>query len=487
MESSIPLRRFELKDDKSYKFWAIELDDKSHTVTYGRIGTKGKSMRKEFASSGDAKASYEILIQQKVKKGYKELIKKTKVRKSPDEIRRERQQHEPFEKAIIESPDDSGAYAVYSDWLTDREDPRGEFIRIQLELEDPKLSFRRRIDLEQQERSALAKHARAWLGELTPFLVDQKEALRQPGWPRGARCFEYRFARGLLECVQMRLYSRTLAQALGQSHLASLLRELLIDQLEPVSDRNAASSGESYGSEVVSALKDAQFDNLRCFRLGSEDHRVCQARGTGVVELLHQMPRLENLHLAATDVDAEKLFTMELPTLRSLTIYHLHHYPIELLAENSSLTNLESLHLIPQEGCTLNEEIVATIAQSAYLRNLTRLRLWRSQMGERGIAEIVESGLLSRLEELDLTHGSVSDVEAQMLAESPDMRSLHLLVLDVNPITAEGIKELKKTGILNLQANSQLEDSRQEQGSHEVQNNQNSRENEEDRYDAIVE
>jgi len=65
-------REFEFSDDKSNKFWTIELDGKSFTVHYGRIGTNGQTQTKEFASPEAAKKEYDKLVAEKVKKGYKE-------------------------------------------------------------------------------------------------------------------------------------------------------------------------------------------------------------------------------------------------------------------------------------------------------------------------------------------------------------------------------------------------------------------------------
>ena len=59
-------------DAKSSKFWNIELDGTSHTVTYGRIGTNGQTKTKEFDSEEKAKKDFDKLVAAKVKKGYVE-------------------------------------------------------------------------------------------------------------------------------------------------------------------------------------------------------------------------------------------------------------------------------------------------------------------------------------------------------------------------------------------------------------------------------
>lgn len=58
------------RDEKSSKFWEITVDGASHTVRYGRIGTNGRTLTKEFDSVEEARKSAEELIQSKRKKGY---------------------------------------------------------------------------------------------------------------------------------------------------------------------------------------------------------------------------------------------------------------------------------------------------------------------------------------------------------------------------------------------------------------------------------
>src|SRR5947209_5479870 len=76
-----------------------------------------------------------------------------------------------FLRAIIEGPDDDDLRLVYADWLDERGDPRGEFIRVQVELarpsgDDGPPGARRRGELEARERELLREHAGEWAGSL---------------------------------------------------------------------------------------------------------------------------------------------------------------------------------------------------------------------------------------------------------------------------------------------------------------------------------
>jgi predicted DNA-binding WGR domain protein len=63
-------RELVFQDGSSNKFWRIELEGSSHTVTFGRVGTQGQTQTKEFASEAEARKSYDKLVAEKLKKGY---------------------------------------------------------------------------------------------------------------------------------------------------------------------------------------------------------------------------------------------------------------------------------------------------------------------------------------------------------------------------------------------------------------------------------
>jgi len=66
------MRRFELVEGSSSKFWEITLDGSSFTVTWGRIGTAGQTQQKSFDSDDKAKKEHDKLVAEKTKKGYSE-------------------------------------------------------------------------------------------------------------------------------------------------------------------------------------------------------------------------------------------------------------------------------------------------------------------------------------------------------------------------------------------------------------------------------
>ena len=67
------MRRFEFSDSTSNKFWEVDLKGKTLNLTFGKIGTKGQSKPKDFATHEKAKAEMEKLIKEKTGKGYVEV------------------------------------------------------------------------------------------------------------------------------------------------------------------------------------------------------------------------------------------------------------------------------------------------------------------------------------------------------------------------------------------------------------------------------
>jgi uncharacterized protein (TIGR02996 family) len=77
---------------------------------------------------------------------------------------------EAFLQAIGEQPEDDLPRLVYADWLTDRGDPRGEFIHTQCLLARLAEDDPRRPELEARERDLLARHQEEWLGQVWPLV-----------------------------------------------------------------------------------------------------------------------------------------------------------------------------------------------------------------------------------------------------------------------------------------------------------------------------
>jgi uncharacterized protein (TIGR02996 family) len=449
------MRTFQYADDKSYKFWTIELKGSSFTVTYGRIGSKGQSKTKDFPSPAAAQKAYDKIVSEKLSEGYVETTAAQPT--STGTV---------LEKALFDDPDDVAALSAYADWLSQEGDPRGEFIQVQLALEDVARSPAERKPLQKREQELLKARARAWLDKLAPFLLDQQgvsEYRREQGG------FQFTFARGWLDQIRTIELSVAFARALAQSPQCRLMRRLSIEgqAYEEAGEYEAGDDvpEDTYSPSVHALLRCPFFGNVRVFHLGEPmegEYSNCHTSGETAADLVARMPRLEELYLLAHRVDMEKLFALKnLTNLRVLQIYHNYRYPLEILAGNPTFQNLTHLLLYPHalepgdEGAYIDLDAVRALAQSKHLPKLTHLQLRLSDMGDEGVEVLVRSGLLGRLKMLDLMHGRITDEGAHALAACPGIGQLEQLEISHNRLTNAGIAALRASGIAKVLSQNQ--------------------------------
>src|SRR5262245_39220173 len=75
-----------------------------------------------------------------------------------------------FLQALLDDPDDRAARLIFADWLDERGDRRGEFLRVQTELSGWVPDLDRRTELQKKERDWLARHEGLLLpGPLRPL------------------------------------------------------------------------------------------------------------------------------------------------------------------------------------------------------------------------------------------------------------------------------------------------------------------------------
>jgi uncharacterized protein (TIGR02996 family) len=368
-----------------------------------------------------------------------------------------------LEEAIAANPDDRAAHSAYADLLMEEGDPRGEFVQVQLALEDPACTDDRRKELKRRELDLLA-HERDWLGLLGPIVLATRP------FADSTRAGRVDWARGWLESLYLWQFDFTAARALVHSPVAGLLRQLDLHTVmwynagkEPeggiLPDDNVPTGGLF---TALYALQNAPFlPHLRWLRIGEEVnfkdwHYNNEAHGQGLVEVLEKTAVLEELHVLAHGVALDRLFALtNLSRLRYLLVYHNPEvYPLEVLATNPALPALETLRLHPAytdtepaEGSYLPRAGVAALLRSPHFPALRNLHLHASDLGDEGCRDIVESGILKRLNVLDLRYGTIGDDGARILAACPDIRRLEHLSLANNQLSDDGCALLHGLGI----------------------------------------
>ena len=128
-----------------------------------------------------------------------------------------------LELALAANPDDFATHAAYADLLTEQGDPRGDYIRLQLALEDRQQPVERLRAMEQESFTLRKEFEAEWLGPLAAH-VNLGTAVRKPG-----ANVEVTYRRGWLDTVRVRTMSPVVATALTQCPISPLCAELQVE------------------------------------------------------------------------------------------------------------------------------------------------------------------------------------------------------------------------------------------------------------------
>ena len=439
----------------------------------GRFG--GADKDQDLRQLREAQAEADKLIQEKLKKGYLETTPRTAA--SPAE---------GFEKALATNPNDVATAGIYADYLVEQGDPRGEFIHVQIALEDENRSAGEGKKLQAREKKLLEGHEREWLGTLAPHLLDRvpNHAGRNdydPDLP-AKPATEHRWRRGLLNELKVDCLTVELAQALADAPAAQFLQKLhvvstafYLDMQENAPPRRVPESIQCRDYyEWLELLGSPLLKSLLVFQMGDVDGEPPEegwmenhTYASGIERLIAEMTHIEELHLLCKQYDSTALFGLpNLTNLRVLRMYALdepycrldNEIALDVLAGNSALGKLTHLLLHPHYGFERSYiplSRVVAVFRSPHLKSLKHLQLRLSSMGDEGVGEIVASGILKRLKWLDLRHGCITDEGARLFAACPDARNLERLDLSRNAVTSAGLNMLRGAGV-NAVANNAL-------------------------------
>jgi uncharacterized protein (TIGR02996 family) len=289
----------------------------------------------------------------------------------------------PFLQAVLADPDDDGCRLVYADWLEERGDPRGELIRVQVELARLPAADARRPELQDRERRLLAQHQAAWA-----------EPLR--GLVR-----KWTFRRGFIEQVTVE----------AEQFLAGADRLFRLAPVRHVRFQNAAGS-----LNALAACPDLA-------RLATLDLRenALQDEHLEVLTASPHLVRLANLRLGFN---------------------HLGDGAAHFLATFFFLGSLATLDLYGNE---IGPQGAQSLASSAHLSGLRTLILGSNDLGDAGVAELAAGRGLGRLNTLHLGFTQLTDGGARALADAPRLTELTTLDLSYNAVSDGGVRRLATT------------------------------------------
>jgi uncharacterized protein (TIGR02996 family) len=320
-----------------------------------------------------------------------------------------------FLPSILERPDDDIPRLVYADWLEERGDPRGAFIRLQCQREP--LTY---VDADfkmllASEAALLREHETTWLGAI-PGMVDHAEFRR--GFVESVRLSASKFLRSaprLFRVAPVRVVQLTLVGPY-------LPKIALLPQIGRLRELNLSSN--AIGSKGILPLVNSPHAAL----LQSLQLNDC-ALGAVASEVLAKATSLAHL----------RSLGMARNTLGDLGVARLAAAP--------HLASLRELNLRENQ---LGIDAGGILADAPHFRKLTRLSLGVNHLGNEGVTSLANSPILASLQHLDLHGNQISTPAALALARSPHLGALRSLDLRQNRLSDRSIDAIIAGSFPNL-------------------------------------
>lgn len=313
-----------------------------------------------------------------------------------------------FLEAVCANPDDDGPRLMYADWLMERGQPRGEFIRLQCVLAQTPRNDDRRESIERRVAELLFQHRQEWIRPLRELGVNA-----------------VRFERGFVEAVTTRA-ERFLALA-PALFAAEPVRAVCLLSPQP--------------RDFTALAASRHLARIRGLALAGCDLQPADVRTLAGSPHAPGLTGLEMADSTRLGYEAVRELT-ESPGLANLRYLRLHdtcRTPRELIgcfAEARWLKNVTNLHL-PRHY--LGAEHLLVLLSAPALPALKTLGLWNNGLGDGGLEQLLEASLLGRLRALNLNATNLTRRGAEALAGWPQLTSLKVLHVAFNGLGHHGI------------------------------------------------
>lgn len=295
-----------------------------------------------------------------------------------------------YTKAIIENPDDTGLRLEYANWLEQRGEPLGEFIRIQCQLSQLGPDSSEVAELRKREGQLLDEYERLWCDPLPRMTTGWH-------WDRG---FVNRIEMG----VKQFKHFRTICHLFPVQHL-SLFGPF----------RN--------GKPRVSSIAESTcLSRLKSFGL----HKGYYAVGAEEIHEFARSPHIRNLsslHLHENTFGADGVRSLaaspQLGRLNHLSIScygfnrsdYVGYEGLSLILDSPYLKNVTNLSL---RNCLLDDSCCGLLVRSSRSKPFVRIDLSHNSIGDTGLAMLAESGFLEGVESIDLRDNRMSKMAARV-------------------------------------------------------------------------
>lgn len=213
---------------------------------------------------------------------------------------------EALEAALAAEPESVALHSAYADLLIEEGDPRGEFIRLDLLLDDTTLNRNERKILKRRAEEILSMYERKWLGELIMYCEE-----RISEFPEALRI---EWHRGWIAEVEVRSMISNLFSLLSNCPMMKCNQVLRLHfrttVFEPVTDWNSqfdAIESIPFSKLVIhsysmdgDSIMEAFLQNVGLSRVTDLELDDCAITDYGA-ELLARAPRIRNLKSLSLD------------------------------------------------------------------------------------------------------------------------------------------------------------------------------------------
>lgn len=411
------MRRFEYKDERSYKFWEIEITDTHYTVRYGKVGTDGQTQTKAYPTAAKVAAEAEKKIREKTSKGYAEVASAA-----------------PQKAAVTKEED----WAVRADRLQSEGDPWGQRIALEMAREAAKGADKRKFT---KELDALeAEHGEHFFGA---ELLALKE---QDGFDKCAR-LEWKCG----YIVRARVASpefdfdgpsiEDILRALVKSPAAEFLADLTVGVFGYEGD-----GIDGVASIIAEGGVRRELTKLFLGDFSRDEQEISWVRHGDLEPLWTITPKLQTLRLRGAGMTFGKF---EHPSLQRLEI-ETGGLPAEAVrslaaAKLPELRHMEVWFGRTSYGGTDDINDLLEIFSSKTLPKLSHLGLQNSEMADAIVVELARGSLLAQVGSLDLSMGIMREAGARALIDNAaKFKHLKSINLEANYIPYELHSALSK-------------------------------------------
>lgn len=394
-------RKYQMTDRLEKKTFEVKQEGSEiKTLIQMRKNAPARTATRELESEDDAKREFERLCKERESQGWA-LVE------SVDDTRGSRSNDAEGAKlldAIKSDPDDIAPYHVYSDWLTERDDPFGEIVAIGLELDSEKKAAKKK-ELRRRLDEIAEANGHAIFGEL-----NNSEGV-STSWRRG---FFDVFELGVEEPCP--LDQEEAVSILFSLRASSVLGGLVLGDFGSEEDLQYGGEAE-YGRLFFHIAEQKIPGSFKLLETRPKLVRLGQADVGDVSVLYEHMPQLEVLRLKGADIE---LGDIALPALRELRLKT--RSPSGALADSIVRARFQKLERLIIDVTGRAGEVFDKPSRllDALPRTMTELALRGVTTGDEMIVALLSSKVLPSLTTIDLSDSNLTSDGARALIQQKD-------------------------------------------------------------------